>query len=83
MRVGYFQFRPAFGKPEANCRRILQALADVEADLVVIPELPFTGYLFRNRRELAAMAEDPRSSSIVSIMPITALVSKRTPRSAS
>ena len=65
MRVGYFQFRPIFGKPEANCRRVVKALSEVEADLIVIPELPFTGYLFRDRRELSAMAEDPKRSSIV------------------
>ena len=65
MRVGYYQFRPVFGKPQANCRRVLRALATVEADLIVIPELAFTGYLFRDRRERAAMAEEPRRSSIV------------------
>ena len=66
LRVGYFQFRPRFGQPRANCDRVLEKLRRVRADLVVLPELCFTGYLFRDRRELAAMAEEPASSEIVS-----------------
>ena len=65
LRVGYYQFRPRFGRPRENCDRILHRLSRVDADLIVLPELPFTGYLFRNRRELAGMVEDPRNSSIV------------------
>jgi predicted amidohydrolase len=68
MRVGYLQFRPVFGKPDENCRRIVEGLGAVDADLIVLPELPFTGYLFRDRRELAGMAEDPRRSAAVEAM---------------
>ncbi len=64
-RVGFYQFRPRFGEPEANCRRVVAALEDVEADLIVLPELAFTGYLFANRREAHCMSEDPRKSEIV------------------
>jgi predicted amidohydrolase len=64
-RVGYYQFRPRFAEPRANCDRVLRRLAEVEADVIVLPELPFTGYLFRDRRELASMAEQPRESSLV------------------
>lgn len=64
-RIGYFQFRPLFGKPERNCDRVLAALRTVRADLIVLPELPFTGYLFSGRRELRELAEDPRRSPIV------------------
>jgi predicted amidohydrolase len=64
-RVGLFQFRPRFGKPGANRDRVLDRLETVEADLVVLPELAFTGYLFRDRDELAGLAEDPSTSAIV------------------
>jgi len=64
-RAGYFQFRPRFGEPRANCDRVLARLRGVEADLVVLPELPFTGYLFRDRSELASLAEQPRRSGLV------------------
>lgn len=64
-RVGFYQFRPRFGAARANCDRVLSRLRGVEADLVVLPELCFTGYLFRDRRELRSMAEDPARSGIV------------------
>jgi predicted amidohydrolase len=65
IRVGYYQFRPRFGDTGGNCRKIVKRLRDVDADLMVLPELPFTGYLFSGRRELAALAEEPRKSPIV------------------
>jgi predicted amidohydrolase len=65
IRVGYFQFRPLFGMPERNCDRVLAALRSARADLIVLPELPFTGYYFSGRREAEALAEDPRRSPIV------------------
>jgi len=64
-RVGFYQFRPRFGAARANCDRVLARLDAVEADLVVLPELCFTGYLFRDRRELRSLVEDPRRSSVV------------------
>jgi predicted amidohydrolase len=65
MRVGYFQFRPRFGQVEKNCDRVVNALGGADADLIVLPELAFTGYYFRNRAELRSMAEDPRRSTAV------------------
>ena len=59
IRVGYYQFRPRFGDTGGNCRKIVKRLRDVDADLMVLPELPFTGYLFSGLPELAALAEDP------------------------
>lgn len=64
-RVGYFQFRPLFGRVERNLNRVLAALCDVRADIVVLPELPFTGYYFATRDEVMALAEDPARSATV------------------
>lgn len=64
-RTGYYQFRPRFGEPRPNCDRVLKRLSGVRADLIVLTELPFTGYLFRDRRELASLAEEPNRSSLV------------------
>lgn len=64
LRAGYFQFAPLFGDVEGNLRTVLEALSAAEADLVVLPELPFTGYSFRDREELGRYAEDPRESAI-------------------
>jgi len=57
MRVGFYQFRPVFGKVAHNRRKVLEKLSQVEADLIVLPELPFTGYSFTNREEAWHLAE--------------------------
>ena len=51
MKVGYFQFRPRFGNIQHNLKTVVNALKSVEADLIVLPELPFSGYHFRDRAE--------------------------------
>ena len=62
MRVGYYQFRPLFGRPDHNCEKIVTALAAAEADLVVLPELALSGYSFKDKNELMKYAEDPAAS---------------------
>jgi predicted amidohydrolase len=57
MRVGLFQFAPVPKAPRVNLDRIAKVLAGVKADLVVLPELCATGYLFASRSELATLAE--------------------------
>jgi predicted amidohydrolase len=65
LRIGYYQFRPRFGAVRANAAKAVSALEKADADLLVLPELPFTGYNFRDRREVAALAEDPARSPTV------------------
>lgn len=62
LRIGFYQFRPSFGEPEANVKKVISTLRDAEAELIVLPELPFTGYYFANREEARALAEDPDDS---------------------
>jgi len=64
-RVGFCQFRPQFGRPEHNLARVLRLMDGCEADLIVLPELPFTGYYFRDRAEAMTLAEKPQRSGIV------------------
>ena len=64
-RVGYFQFAPEFGKVMTNLSKVVSALKGIEADIVVLPELPFTGYYFQDRAELVSLAEDPNDSPTV------------------
>ncbi len=63
MKVGYYQFRPLFGKPEKNCKKILTALENVDTDLIVLPELALSGYYFKDKEESLKYAEDPANSS--------------------
>ena len=55
-RCGYAQFAPVFGEVDANLGRIASLVDGTEADLLVLPELALTGYLFEDRRELREMS---------------------------
>lgn len=65
MRVGYYQFCPEFGAVARNLAQVERALNGADADLIVLPELAFTGYFFENRTELAGLAEDVSDSQTV------------------
>ena len=63
MKVGFYQFRPLFGKPRHNCNKILSVLESVDADLMVLPELALSGYYFKDKTESLRYSEDPKKSS--------------------
>jgi len=58
MKVGYFQLNPKFGEIEENVKYVLEKLSEVEADLVVLPELFNTGYQFVSKDEVTQLSED-------------------------
>jgi predicted amidohydrolase len=57
MRIGLLQFAPRPGDVRANLDHIAGALSNAHADLVVLPELCTTGYLFRSRSEVTRLSE--------------------------
>lgn len=59
MRIGYIQYNPVFGQKEANLERVAAFLEGIKMDLVVLPELFASGYLFESREELLEAAEGP------------------------
>ncbi len=65
MRVGFYQFRPLFGKPAQNGKKIMTALENVDADLVVLPELALSGYYLKDKAEAIKYAEDPENSNLI------------------
>ncbi len=58
MKVGYYQFHPEFGAPKQNLEKVQDSLSGIDADIIVLPELAFTGYFFQDRAEVYELAED-------------------------
>jgi predicted amidohydrolase len=57
-RVAFVQARPRFGRPDENLEHALSLARTVEADLVVIPELWSSGYVFSSHAEVRELSED-------------------------
>jgi predicted amidohydrolase len=57
MKIGYVQMGPELGQVDRNLQRIQALVSGVEADLLVLPEMCATGYLFLTREELLEVAE--------------------------
>lgn len=61
MRIALVQSRPAFGEPDRNLEELRGAVASVDADFFVLPELCLAGYDFEDREEASGFAEGPGS----------------------
>lgn len=57
MKIGYLQFNPEFGNPEKNLKRIKELISGFDFDLIVIPELANSGYLFTSLDEVKSLSE--------------------------
>ncbi|MDT7043516.1 nitrilase-related carbon-nitrogen hydrolase [Candidatus Nitronereus thalassa] len=57
MKVGYFQSHPLFGEVEKNIEGFGVRLTSVECDLLVLPELAFSGYQFVSQEEVLKLSE--------------------------
>jgi predicted amidohydrolase len=61
--VGFVQGRPRFGRTADNLERALALAAPMAADLVILPELWSSGYVFSSPSEVTALAEDARAGA--------------------
>jgi predicted amidohydrolase len=69
MRVGFIQNNPVFANIESNLSRVEALLTRERADLVVLPELFSTGYLFLNHKEALTLGEPiPEGSTTQSLI---------------
>ncbi len=59
MKVGFFQFKPEFGKVKENADTVTRILKHANFDLIVLPELANSGYFFTSEQELEQFSEDP------------------------
>ncbi len=59
MLVSLYQNNPAFGQVEKNLDEVLSAVADKSFDILVLPELFATGYIFESREEAISLGDIP------------------------
>ncbi len=57
MRVGFVQFAPKIGKTRDNVKHSNKLVSRSDADLIVLPELCNTGYVFRSEQEVSKLVE--------------------------
>jgi predicted amidohydrolase len=71
MKVAVLQFSPTRADRKANFDNILKCVNGARFDLLVLPELATTGYLFSSRDELSSLAEPfpggPTSDFMISL----------------
>lgn len=60
MKVGFIQFRPQFGRVSENIDRVTESIENIDSEIVVLPELCFSGYTFTSKSEAASLAENAR-----------------------
>jgi predicted amidohydrolase len=65
MRIGFCQIEVAYKDIQANIDKIDTLLSNNKSDLVVLPELCFTGYSFNNRAELISLSTHESISQII------------------
>ncbi len=60
MKIALLQFKPELGKPDTNIARIQELVSDCksEYDLLVMPELSNSGYLFASKAEALSASEE-------------------------
>ncbi len=57
MKLAALQFNPVFGEKQKNLDQIEAMLLNIQADLIVLPELCTTGYQFSSKDELLQLSE--------------------------
>ncbi|UCF71341.1 MAG: hypothetical protein JSW49_03415 [candidate division WOR-3 bacterium] len=57
MKIGFLQFAPQFGNKKGNLDAVSKLTNNIDADVIVLPELFNTGYAFLNNVELSELAE--------------------------
>jgi len=73
MKVGFIQTKPVFGHVDRNVERAVAMIRRCDADLIVLPELFNTGYLFTAREEVRDLSETvPRGKTTEALREVAA-----------
>ncbi|KAI8138512.1 N-terminal asparagine amidohydrolase-like protein [Fennellomyces sp. T-0311] len=68
MKIACCQFTPVWADPKASMAivdQLLSCYGPDDIDLLVLPEMAFTGYVFNNRDEIQALLEDAQNGVTV------------------
>lgn len=57
MKIGVVQFRPELFKVEKNLQTALNLAKKFDGDLLIFPELAFSGYLFSSKKEVEGVSK--------------------------
>lgn len=66
MKIGFCQFNVVHKNIEANLNKIKELITDSDTDLIVLPELCFSGYFFRSKEELFQYSDERIQEKIIS-----------------
>lgn len=68
MKIGYLQFKPELGKVKQNLEKVESFISKEAFDLLVIPELANSGYLFKEKEELIKVSENPETGKYCNML---------------
>jgi 5-aminopentanamidase len=58
MKLSVIQFQPIFGNLQINAEKIFAYSKNIESNILVFPELAFSGYDFKSREEALSLSEE-------------------------
>jgi predicted amidohydrolase len=70
MQVGFLQYSPIFGDKRGNLKRVREMLSGEKDAFIVLPELCFTGYVFKDKKEVETLAEEAVGPTVEYLTPI-------------
>lgn len=65
--IGLCQFKPTLLNKKDNIEKMIKLVDNIEADLIVFPELATSGYVFNSRDEVLSVADDFEKSDTTEI----------------
>lgn len=68
MKVGFYQFDVKLGKIDYNLGKVEETLIQSDFDLIVLPELFTTGYLFSSKEEIFSLSEAVPNGKTVQLL---------------
>lgn len=72
MKIGFCQFAVSYKDIDANLNKVKELLSSTEADLIVLPELCFSGYYFQTKEELNKYSDNEIQEKIIKELHIIA-----------